>query len=61
MVRRDGENVVVRMGFSHGQRGKVAAEVAALQALQPLQGFHVPRLLAHGLTHEPSLLGLCDH
>lgn len=43
---------MVRMGFTGRQRRRVAVEVAALQALQPLQGLDVPRLLAHGRTHE---------
>lgn len=52
MSRRHGKDVVVRMGFRRRQRCRVAAEVAALEALQPLQGLDVPRLLAHGDIYE---------
>lgn len=43
---------VVRLGYESSDWERLAAEVVALQALQPLQGVSVPRLLKYGFTHE---------
>lgn len=50
-----GAVAVVRLAFSDSDRHAAEVEVAAYQALAPLQGVSIPRLLATGSAQEDSV------